>query len=61
MHLLLHFRVWRFYQFFLKEGFHLSLFVILFITPSWVYGLHWIDIFLSFFKKPKFAKIGVPM
>jgi hypothetical protein len=35
MHPLLRFRVWSFYRLFLKGGFHLSLFGILYLTPSW--------------------------
>jgi hypothetical protein len=52
MHLLLHFWVWRIYRFFLKGASHLSLFDIFLLLILGSYGVHWIDISLSFSKSP---------
>jgi hypothetical protein len=57
MHLLLRFRVWRIYRFFLKGGSHLSLFDIFFLLLILgICGVHWIDFSLSFSKSLSLLK-----
>jgi hypothetical protein len=56
MHLLLRFRVWRIYRFFLKEGSHLSLFDIFLLLILGLYVVHWIGLSLSFSKSPSLLK-----